>query len=123
LEVTITNMIVSNKKVNKTKIKLKSLVTGDFFFPFLFFCFCFCSLVKEKKNQFTMRVSGKKNTFTCCKNTFPNFNITHSHFQTFIHSFLVRWLDVSAKRKLNRKKKFKKSSDLCTKGNEGRAVS
>lgn len=72
-----------------------------------------------------MRVSGKKtNTFTCCKNTFPNFNITHSHFQTFIHSFLVRWLDVSAKRKQNRKKK---SSDLCTKGeggaDEGRAVS
>lgn len=42
--------------------------------------------------------------FTCCKNTFPNFNITHSHFQTFIHSFLVRWLDVSAKRKQNRNK-------------------
>lgn len=42
-------MIVSNKKVNKTKIKLKSLVTGDFFFVFLFFFVCFCSLVKEKK--------------------------------------------------------------------------
>ena len=54
--------------------------------------------------------------FTCCKNTFPNFNITHS--QTFIHSFLVRWLDVSAKRKQNRKK----SSDLCTKEEEGRGV-
>lgn len=52
-----------------------------------------------------MRVSGKK-MFTCCKNTFPNFNITHSHFQTFIHSFLVRWLDVSAKRK-QKKKKFR----------------
>lgn len=39
LEVTITNMIVSNKKVNKTKIKLKSLVTGfflSFFFTFVF---------------------------------------------------------------------------------------
>lgn len=60
--------------------------------------------------------------FTCCKNTFPNFNITRSHFQTFIHSFLVRWLDVSAKRKKNRKKK--RSSDLCTnEGKEGRAVS
>lgn len=71
-----------------------------------------------------MRVSEKKkkNTFTCCKNTFPNFNITHSHFQTFIHSFLVRWLDVSAKRKQKQKKK--KSSDLCTgAGGEGRAVS
>ena len=28
MEVTITNMIVSIKKVNKTKVKLKSLVTG-----------------------------------------------------------------------------------------------
>lgn len=71
-----------------------------------------------------MRVSGKKNMFTCCKNTFPNFNITHSHFQTFIHSFLVRWLDVSAKRKAKQEKKKEKSSDLCTKGeNEERAVS
>lgn len=60
-----------------------------------------------------MRVSGKKNMFTCCKNTFPNFNITHSHFQTFIHSFLVRWLDVSAKRKQNWKKKKKKKVQTC----------
>lgn len=60
--------------------------------------------------------------FTCCKNTFPNFNITRSHFQTFIHSFLVRWLDVSAKRKKNRKKK---EVQTCaqTRGDEGRAVS
>lgn len=51
LEVTITNMIVSNKKVNKTKIKLKSLVTG--FFLSFFFYVCFCSRVKgrEKKKQ------------------------------------------------------------------------
>lgn len=60
--------------------------------------------------------------FTCCKNTFPNFNITHSHFQAFIHSFLVRWLDVSAKRKQKWKSKGK-SSDLCTNGSKGRAVS
>lgn len=59
--------------------------------------------------------------FTCCKNTFPNFNITHSHFQAFIHSFLVRWLDVSAKRKQKWKSKGKKkrSSDLCTRGSKG----
>lgn len=58
--------------------------------------------------------------FTCCKNTFPNFNITHSHFQTFIHSFLVRWLDVSAKRKQNRIK-----SQTCAQkgGTRGEAVS
>lgn len=54
-----------------------------------------------------MWVEKKKTMFTCCKNTFPNFNITRSHFQTFIHSFLVRWLDVSAKRKKNWKKKFR----------------
>lgn len=39
MEVTITNMIVSNKKVNKTKIKLKSLVTGFFFVVFFTFVF------------------------------------------------------------------------------------
>lgn len=59
LEVTITNMIVSNKKVNKTKIKLKSLVTGDFFLSF-FVCL-FLQSGERKKNHFTMRVSGKQN--------------------------------------------------------------
>jgi len=45
-------MIVSNKKVNKTKIKLKSLVTGEVFFFFFFFC----SLVKKKKKINSHRV-------------------------------------------------------------------
>lgn len=50
-------MIVSNKKVNKTKIKLKSLVTGDFFLVFVFLLFLQSG--ERKTNQFTMRVSGK----------------------------------------------------------------
>lgn len=55
----------------------------------------------------------ERKMFTCCKNTFPNFNITHSHFQAFIHSFLVRWLDVSAKRKQNRRVKGEKKVQTC----------
>lgn len=82
---------------------------------FLFFSFVFAVLWKKKKNpnQFTMSVSGKENTFTCCKNTFPNFNINTQSLLN-IHSFLVRWLDVSAKTKTEEEKK--KSPDLCTKG-------
>lgn len=52
LGVTITNMIVSNKKVNKTKIKLKSLVTGGFFF-FIFVFLFLQSGERKKKYQFT----------------------------------------------------------------------
>lgn len=51
MEVTITNMIVSNKKVNKTKIKLKSLVTGFFL---SFFYVCFCSRVKGREKKKTI---------------------------------------------------------------------
>lgn len=59
LEVTITNMIVSNKKVNKTKIKLKSLVTGFFL---SFFYVCFCSRVKggEKEQSIHNESEWKK---------------------------------------------------------------
>lgn len=108
LEVTITNMIVSNKKVNKTKIKLKSLVTGFFLSFFLRLFLQSGERKREKKkqsihNESEWKKKKKNNTFTCCKNTFPNFNITHRHFQN-IHSFLVRWLDVSAKNETEKQK-------------------
>lgn len=93
MEVTITNMIVSNKKVNKTKIKLKSLVTGFFFV--VFFYVCFCSRVKgreKKNNQFTMRVSGKKKKKITrshvVKIHFPILTLHTDTFKTFTHSLL-----------------------------------
>lgn len=61
-------------------------------------------------------MSEWKNMFTCCKNTFPKFNITRGSHSN-IHSFLVRWLDVSAKQKQNRKKsQTQKKRDLWNAG-------
>lgn len=94
MEVTITNMIVSNKKVNKTKIKLKSLVTGFFlsFFLRLFLQSGERKRERKKNNQFTMRVSGKrKKKITrshVVKIHFPILTLHTDTFKTFTHSLL-----------------------------------
>lgn len=90
LEVTITNMIVSNKKVNKTKIKLKSLVTG-FFFLFLFFLFLFLQSGERKKKSIHNESEWKKKTRShVVKIHFPILTL---HTVTFKHSFIHSSLD------------------------------
>lgn len=87
-------MIVSNKKVNKTKIKLKSLVTW-------FFLLVFAVWWKEKKSQWEW-VEKKKTTFTCCRNTFPSLNAPRgrSQYARGHNSHSSFWmLDVSAGKK------------------------
>lgn len=76
-------MIVSNKKVNKTKIKLKSLVTGDFFL----FSFClFLQSGERKKKSIHNESEWKKKT--CSHVVKIHFPILTLHTVTFKHSFI-----------------------------------
>lgn len=80
-------MIVSNKKVNKTKIKLKSLVTGFFF---VFFNICFCSRVKggEKEQSIHNESEWKKKKKTRSHVVKIHFPILTLHTDTFKHSLI-----------------------------------
>lgn len=57
--------------------------------------------------QFTKKrtvVKERNKKFTCCKNTFPKFKVTHSSIKTFILSLM----DISA-RKIKKKKETKQN--------------
>lgn len=95
MEVTITNMIVSNKKVNKTKkIKLKSLVTGEFFL----ICFVLFLQSGERKNKKTKQKSIHnesvwKKKKKCSHVVKIHFPILTLHTVTSKHSFIHSLLD------------------------------
>lgn len=83
----------------------------------MIFFFCWFLQSGERKKKVTTRVSGKekKNTFTCCKNTFPSLNVPrgrsqHTRWHTTVTPPFTHHMSVPGE---------KKCPDLCTKDGGG----
>lgn len=70
--------------------------------------------------QFTKKrtvVKERNKKFTCCKNTFPKFKVTHSSIKTFILSLMdISARKIKKKKKRNKTKKKKNGTHFSLKG-------